>query len=627
MDDVKQVEKDGSVTAKRRFDARDFDTIADFVAEEFARRSKDRSDIEKQWTDIDRQVAMQPDLRYKKNDKGEIDAQMNWLSEIELPLQAQALEILDADARRFMKPDTGNWFRAHAEMTDEYLKKVDFQSLVKGDETEVPSKITQDNADKLAEGFATSLMKPYDFWGRIDKVNAESFKYGMGVARGRLETRNVYIDEARGVRKDVRKIPVFVPCSIKNLFLDDAEVSMHSAQVLGPAHIWRDYMKFESLALAASRGSTDPNDEDGGWMPAALKKLSPDKEGYVTLLEMEGDLVVPRRTVRSVVIPNAIVTVAMGGKSKTGAQAMRAVIRFRFRKLPFSSYMLFPYHYESVESIYPTSPLMKGRPLQALASAATNRLLDSAMLKVAPPVGYDRSDPFFAANGGPRIVPFAKWATSDPQAIKAHTDLGGDPATMASMMGQAIGLYADVTGILPSRIGAQTKSHTTAFAKDAELQRGAVRTIDYVNQVGGGAMLKWLDMAYRMGRETLTGKASFYIEAYGGYVEVDKEHLPENVAFDWLGAGGPQDESQRMQNRVNALLLAAKLDQINLSTQKPGRINVNNAIDQVLREGGWSDLDAITNHDAVASGGAGAGALGPGPVVAAVQNLAQQMPQ
>src|SRR5207248_1258557 len=104
----------------------------------------------------------------------------------------------------------------------------------------------------------------------------------------------------------------------------------------------------------------------------------------------------------------------------------------------------------------------------------------------------------------------------------------------------------------------------------AELQRGAVRTVDYVNQTGEGAMLRWLDMAYQMGRDTMkkNEKVSFFIEAYGGFVEIDKDHLPECATFDWLGSGGPGDQNQKMQAKVNALLLASKLDAINMQTGK-----------------------------------------------------------
>lgn len=620
-DDIQQVDPNDGTVSKRRFDKRDWDYIADYVRDEFEARKGRRKDKEKAWDDIDRQVEMTPNINFKKLPNGQIDKSKAWMSEIELPLQAQALEVLTADARRFMFPDTGNNFRAHAIVTDKYLQEVDFQSLILGDETEVPTKINQDNADKLVEGFITHLFRQTDFQTRIDQINAEAFKYGIGVGRARMETKNVYIDEARGVRKETQKIPVLVPCSIRNHYLDDSKPSAHSAQVLGPSNICYDPIRFENLALAASRGSSDPGDYDGGWMSANLKGVVPDNRGYVYLLEMEGDIIVPRKTARSFVIPGAIATIVIGGKEK-GGSTTRAVVRFRFRKYPFSSYVLFPYHYECAGEAYPTSPLMKGRPVQILATDAANRLMDSAALKIQPPVGWDRSDAYFAARGGPTIFPGALWGTSDPAAIRAHSEIGGDPSAMSAVFQNALNLYAQLTGVMPARLGAQTLSHTTAYAKNTELQQGAVRTIDYVNAAGRGPMIKWLDMAYQMGRDSLTGPISFFIEAYGGYVQIDKNQLPEQASYDWLGSGGPQDENQRMQNKVNSLLLASKLDQINLSTQQPPRININNAIDEVLREGGWLDLDAITNGHANLA----PTQVGPGPAVAAIQNLSLQQP-
>lgn len=615
--EAKQVESDGSVS-NRRFDARDFNTIEEFVCDEYSARLGRRTDTEKQWKEIDRQVKMEPEIAYKRMPNGSVDTNRNWMAEVELPLQAQALEVLTADARRFMFPDEGLFFKANAETTDEYLQKVNFQSLVMGDQTEVPSKINQDNANKLVEGFLAHQFNQYDFMTRIDKINAEAFKYGCGIGRGRMETKNVFIDDARGhVIKQTQRVPVMVPCSIKHLYLDDTEPSMHSATPLAPSHIWRDYMKFSALAMAASKGSSDPYSEDGGWMPKNLKKIEPDKDGMVTLLEMEGDIVLPRKTVRSMVIPNAIVTVAMGGKA-VGGQGSRALVRLRFRKSPVSSYFLFPYHYEGAEQVYPTSPLMKGRPVQAAASAAVNRTLDSAMLKIGCPTGYDRTDPFFAANGGAVIAPFQQWPTTDPAAIKVFSEIGGDPAAMAALATQFINLYAELTGVLPARLGAQTNSHTTAFAKDAELQRGATRTVDYVNQVGNGAMIKWLDFAYKASRDAIKGTAAYYIASYGGWVEVTKDQLPENSTFEWKGAGGPQDENQKQQALVNSAMLALKVDALNVQLGRPPRIDASNLVDEILRRGGWTDLDSITNHQAAIAGPP------QGVGVAALQNLSMQ---
>lgn len=619
--DVKEIDQEGAVSPKRRFDQRDWDYLAQFGHEEFMRRKEARRDREREWGEIDRQIRMEPELAFKKLANGSIDPKKRWMAEVEMPLQAQAVEVLTSDSARLRGLDTATWFKAHAETTDEYYQRVNFESIIMGDQTEVPSHINQDNADKLVGGFLLNLFRQTDFPTRVKRIDAEAFKYGMGIGRARMETKSVYINEARGVLKDNKKLPVLVPCSIKNVYLDEPMPSMHSSQVLGPMDISEDWIKLANIQLAANVGSTDPDKEDGGWMPKQFSKLIEDKNGYVKVIELEGDIVIPRKTTRSMVIPGAIVTIAVGDKDK-GGSVSRAVIRFRFRKYPFSTYLQFPYHYEGANDAYPTSPLMKGRPIQMLATDAANRLLDSAMLKLAPPVGYDRSDTVFAQKGGPVIEPFAQWGTLD--GIKVHEEVGGDPTSLLAMFEKALTLHAELTGVLPARLGAQTVSHTTAYAKDAEIQRGAARTVAYVNQTGEGTMVRWLDMAYRMGRDSLKAneKTSFFIAEYGGFVEIDKSHLPDCVTFDWLGSGGPGDENQKQQAKVNSVLLAAKLDAINMQTGKPPHLNINSTIDEVLREGGWTDIDPITNHDPVAGANAG-----PGAAVAALQNLTLPQPQ
>jgi len=591
-DQVSEIASDGKVK-KRRFDKRDWNYIAEYVIEEYHRRKRERSDREQQWSDIDRQISMKPDVGFKLLPNGQIDRYKAWMAEMELPLQAQALEVLTADSRKMMFPDSGSWFRAEAELTDSYLQKVDFKSLVHGDEMGVPSRITQDNANKLVEGFMSEQFRQYDLRTRIDRINAEAFKYGVGVGRARIETKSIITDEAMGSFKLNKKLPVLHPCSIKNVYLDDALPSMHSAQMLQPSHISVDYMKLENLALAANKGSADPNDADGGWLPGAASELTPDAQGYVTVIEMEGDIVVPRKSTRSFVLHNAIVTVVLGSSKETGGTASRGVIRFRWRKFPWSSYLIFPYHYEGADDRYAASPLMKGRPIQMAATDALNRLLDSAALKNQPPIGYNKDDMTFAEGGGPRIYPGAQWETIDP--VRVYEEVGGNPAALQAALQLFIGMYAELTGVLPGRLGAQTLSHTTAYAKGAELQRGATRTVDYVTQTGGGPLTRWLDMSYQMSLDVLAPKeqVSFFIPAYGGYVNVTKAMLPEHAQFTWFGAGGPAEEQQKMQMKIGALQLALKMDQVAQAGGEPRTLNMSGAIKEVLRDGGWTDFDQL----------------------------------
>jgi hypothetical protein len=55
--------------------------------------------------------------------------------------------------------------------------------------------------------------------------------------------------------------------------------------------------------------------------------------------------------------------------------------------------------------------------------------------------------------------------------------------------------------------------------------------------------------------------------------------------------------------------------------QRPTTIDYDKAIKEVLREGGWNDLDAITNSQSSLA------QPNPGLGVAALQNLTAQLPQ
>lgn len=607
-----EVGQDATVKTKRRFDKRDWTFIAEMGISEWERRKSKRKELDLHWKEIDRQVRMEPDIAFKfivQNGKRKVDSRKAWMSEVEPPLQAQALEVLTADASRLMFGD-GTWFRAHSEVTDQYFNEVDFKSLILGDEIEVPSQITQDNADKLVHGYLSMLYRQGDFLGCFDRINAEVFKYGMGIGRARMITKSVLTHTSKGVVRQNKKIPILVPASVKNHYLDDRPPTMHSDQVLSEMHISEDFIRLENLAIAANRGSSDPKDPNGGWMPKAVGTLEANEDGFVQLIELEGDIVVPRKTARSMVLPGAIATIAVGG---TKAESVtKAVVRFRWRKDSQSSYIQFPYHYEGANETYPASPLMKGRPIQIMVAEALNSMLDSAALKKAPPVGYDRNDMEFAQNGGPVIQPHAQWGTMDD--VKVHNDVGGDTGTLASVLQFGVNLYGELTGVLPARLGAQTVSHTTAFAKDAEIQRGAARTVDYVRHAGKGPIERWLEMSYKMGRDGLGSNedVSFFIEAYGGYVNVTKSALPEKAIFEWFGSAGPAEEQARSQRRLQSAQLALQMDQLGQAFGVPPTLDMAALQREILREGGWIDIDVITRTEGPAVSNAPASGV-PGP--------------
>ena len=582
---------------------KDISLIGEYIIDEYSRRKRKRSDLEKSWKEIDRQIAMIPDISHKLDALGRPDARKAWMPETELPLQAECLEVLTADARRMLFPDSGAWNEAHACLTDSYIALIEGESIIAGDENEVPSLITQDNVDKLCQGVQSHWQRQYDFYGNMDIINAEAFSYGMGLGRGRIVTKKVFLDTAKGIVTENQKIPVLFPTSIKQNYLDDRNFSiMGEGHILGPCHISCKKQLLEDLKLAV-RGSNDPYDMNGGWIANSVRGLKGDKNGEVEVIEMEGDIVVPKSQ-GAIVSPGTIITVAKDESQK--------VIRIRFTKLPFTSYIKFPYHVEGLGT-NPTSPLMKGWPIQKAAVDALNRLLMAAALNVQPPMGYDKDDQEFALAGGPIVFPGAMWRTLGE--VKTHEI--GDPSAMQAIYLALLSQYSDVTGINAPRLGAQTVSHTTAYSKQVELNRGTVRTVDYVRNTLQGPLEQWLNMAYVMGRSTWNKSQKIYIDAYNGFVELDKKHLPEDVSWKALGSGGPDEERVKSDRKFQALVQAIQLDQFAMQQGKQPTIDIEKAQEAMLRNAGWTDTDVLKATQAPQG-------AQPAAAPAAIQALAMQ---
>ncbi|MGI9503676.1 MAG: hypothetical protein ACR2RE_11535 [Geminicoccaceae bacterium] len=432
------------------------------------------------------------------------------------------------------------------------------------------------------------IHRQYDFFGVYDRINAESFKYGVGVGRLRALKKPVFMQEAKGVVKEEQTLPVLVPQSIKQTYLDDREYTqMNEGMILGPAVIYESTRRYEDLRLASQKGSNDPNSFMGGWMPGNLKRVDPDDNSKVQVLEYEGDLVVPRKTTRSLVIPGAIVTVVVGKRDKKTA---RTVIRFRFRQTPYTSYILHPYHCEEITTPYATAPLMKGRPIQVAAVHTLNQLIDSGELKVRPPISWNKNDPNLNAQGGPRVEPGWLWETNGTSQIDVQNDIG-DPATAFQVYIGLLQQYYDVTGVNQPRLGAQTISHTTAFAKEAELSRGTIRTVDYVRSTMRGPMTKLLYMEYDLSRRLMRKQNTVFIDSYRSFVTLSRSSLPDNVMFEAFGSGGPSEEAQKRADRLQALQFAMSVDQLAVQLGVGEPMDYDAVKRQVLLDGGWQDVD------------------------------------
>ena len=573
---------ESKISVRDQINPDDLLKIAEQICSEYEARKKRRGDTEKNWAEVDRQVAMIPELSHKMGPDNKPDPKKKWMPEVELPLQAQTLEMLLADCHRLKFPKGKDWFKCRAALTQDYIER--FQKAanpIPGERGDNRSNLSQDNGDRIAQGVLSHFHNQYDFRAHVDKMDAEAISYSFGVGRLRNVQKRILGHTMKGLNVT---IPVLVPRSAKNVYLDDSQSAlMHEGHIIGPNTLqWRS-VKLADLQAAAANDKT--------YIGSEVTRLKADKHGEVQIIELEGDLIY--ETSQSTIVVRDVVLTAGKGEGSFG------MIREQ-KGEGFSTYVVFDYHMECSTARYGTSPLIKGMPIAKILAQTMNRMIESGQLKNGPPIGYSKDDLAFAGTGGPVIHPYALWPTVDE--LNVYEKVGGDQATLFNVFSGLLSLYADVTGVNPPRLGAQTKSHTTAYAKDAELSQGAIRTVDYVNNILDGPMTRLLDLEYRMGRKNWK-KQLVFIEAWNEFVHLERDHLPDTVVFKAIGAGAPADDQAETQRKISAIQIASQLDQANVGMGGTPRIDYGALAEKVLQEAGFQDLTEVTVPTVTNGGG------------------------
>ena len=519
----------------RRFDKRDFGRLAESIKADLDKRKDRRKDLEKQWKEVDRQVEMKPTQRERRPGT-------DWMPEMELPLQAQALEVLTADARRLLFPQEKEWFRCHVKSTDEYLRAVESTLLISGDESATPVSPDQADLNALTQAILAHFHGQYDFRSAVDCLNVQAFKYGTYVGHVRWAKREVFSNDYRGTFRSREEIPVLVPGDIKNTYLDtSAQMVAREGMMIAPSVIRTYRQKLTDLKMAAK--SRDTQTMSGGWMPGNISKLQTE-DGHVHLMEYEGDCVIPRSG-KDAFLPNCIVTLAMGSNLQ--------VVRYRENPYPFRLFITGNYHLENMGP-YGVSPLMKGVPIQMAASEAFSRTMQAQILETEPPVWCDPNDQYWKAQGGPRIEPRALWMSlTKPEPVSI-----GNAGALFNIYLGLLKQYEELTGVSSPRLGAQTKSHQTAFAIDQEMVRGQARTVDYVSCFTE-SLVTFLQMELTMLRRGM-GETSVFIPQYAGYVDVNRTHVPEQAYIEVFGSSSPIAKREQEQKEFQALQMLLELD-------------------------------------------------------------------
>lgn len=617
-----------SVEQSSRITAAHLNSVADYIVNEYNRRKKDRKWLDDKMKVINRQLRMKPSVKYKMDSSGKSINEKRWMPECELPLQSQTLEVITSDVRRLLFPDSGPFFVAKAYSDDAFKANfLDNSSFIVGSETDPPSVITDDNINHFVQGFLSYALKQSQNQEAWDMIVGEATKYSVGVGRARLAAKSVFIHDSANTFNRSTKIPVLVPIPLKDVYLDDRDYEyLANGASIGGGIILKQNRRYADVVLEARRKNLDSsasNFMDGGWLIKNIEAIKPRDSGFIETIEYEGDIVFNDGT-DSIFVPNVIVTVACG-EDRQSLKDTSNVIRIQYNEFPMSSYIIVHYQREYIDQPYGSSPLIKGSPIQTIASEALNRFMGSAILNTEPPISYDKDDVAARSNGGFKLYPSAQWSSSGE--IKIHKI--GDPTALLAGYQAFLSQYSDVTGVNAPRLGAQTLSHTTASAKDQELERGTIRTVDFVRAITKGPMVKWLNYAYHMARKAIGDDVvQIYMEEYGSYVNVKQDLLPETVCFEVLGAFGPADNIAKKQQKIAAIMQVVQLNQLAVQSGLAQPLNFDAIQRELLREAGITDVDVFTTStpEAAPAGGLqnpAIGAANPSALTVALQGLQQ----
>jgi len=560
--------------------AKDFKKLAEFIKSESEDRQDKRKDREKQWDEVDAQLKMSEE-HARKVRSTRTDNRGDWVPAMVLPQQSTALEVLTADARRMQFPAGRNWFECKAGWTQKEMQSLEqsdlFDSIEQSDRI-VDDRIDGDTMDDICEAVMQHNHAKYDMRAMVDILNAEAFKYGEFAGRVLPVKRNVFSETSKGVFKEEEKLVALTPGSIRHTYPDEtAPFLMREGMMLQPSWIRIYQQRISDIQLAAKRGNSDiSNLSTGGWIKSAVSALREVRGSRtVKIIEYEGDVVIPRSR-ENLEFINKIVTVSVGKEVR--------VIRIRELPVDMRSYVHGVYHWEGANE--KVGPLMKAAPIHNAMSEVFNRLVAAAIINVEPPVSVPPDDRWIISQGGITVAPREMWQTNGE--IKVHQI--GDPEKLLQVFTFLLKMYEDLTGVNAPRVGAQTKSHQTAFAVDQEMTRGQTRTIDYVSSTLIGPWATWLHLEWQWLRKTMK-RERVWIPKQNGYINISGSLLPEMVRFETHGSAGPLVEQQEEQRRMSSLLQVMQVEQAEAQAGKQsGRpLDIDKIKREMLKNGGWSD--------------------------------------
>jgi hypothetical protein len=529
---------------RRKIRQSDWRKVEEFVKKELQNRkdNKFRKLHERRWTEIDRQIAMEP---MKKLLPGGKEAPPSWESSFELGELSKASEVITADVMRLTFPQNRSWMEAHVKPP--MTVSQDGKSA-----PAVPAK-KQKMADGVMRALMTQQHVDFGLKARVEVSVKEALHHGSFVATCEWETQNKVHD---GQGLESLEAPVWTPHSMWNCYPDSSPSVIAGANIFytGSMVIVSYMPRYKVLDLKGD-----------GYMNIDPKKIptkNPNKEVKeedCEIVTYYGDLVIQRDD-GDIFLPNS--------KCKT---ANGTVIYYKPNDLPFPEVIYMGYERQDIRDPYFTSPIEKNSPMQKLTTILANKFIDGVGLWTQPPGTYDGNDSYLVQNGGPSIHPGAMSPSKGSNKVTFMQV--GDPK--AALMGVQFGLQKieEGTSVNAVRSGASDSDRKTATEVQNTQQGSEIRTVDFVGKLEQSGLRPFLYMQHERNLKSLKSY-SFYCPEKGlpDFLTITKNELQQAkvVHFEVVGSKGILGEQRRAQAMIGTtqLWLSSPLTAMKLNLER-----------------------------------------------------------
>ena len=518
------------IVKTRKIQKTDWLQIESFVKNEHKRRKDmpSRKMHEKIWTEVDRQIAMQPMVRV---DQSGNKTDPTWHHTIEVGELTRSLEVLKADVRRIAFPSNRSWFESHAE--------IEFPL-----DEETGRKSVDQEQQKFVDGALRSMMvqqhQDFGFKARFDLCINEALGHGSFVAEVIWDSAAKVYD---GSGMEFFSAPTLQPHSMWNCFPDPS-----------PSIIGTDMFYRGSMVIVSYKPIYILKDEASGkegWMNLGKiqKRQNKNKDGDtedVEIVTYYGDCEIKRQD-GNIYLPNSKVVLAND-----------TIVYYGPIDTPYPPVLFTGYERLDIRDPYYVSPITKLSPMQKFTSICINQFMNAVALQVEPPIQYNGNDQNLVAMGGPKIAPGMLYPTKTGTTWDVLQT--GDPrwaleAAQMGMMQVQMG-----TGVDAQRAGsADATNDKTATEIRRTSQAGQIRTVDFVDKLEGQALRPFLYMQHDLNLKNLQ-KYSFYNSEMDSpdFVRVTNEDIPKHVHFEIVGSKGVLGEEERSAKMTQVTAFASQ---------------------------------------------------------------------